>query len=211
MTFKDKLKLEKPELIDDEFAGGVRPCPDHVFPDAHILCPSEGIRWPENKKCTKCWEQRIEGPVNVDGAASAEPAKEPVENTDVSNNDILNFITKLADGLRIAFGGEGRRVPEIKKVIFNDPATIIFWEDGTKTVVKATNEEFDPEKGLAMAISRKALGNTGSYFNEFEKWLDTYNAYEAKTTTLNLKLPNCQEAINAIKQLGEKLKKENNQ
>lgn len=59
----------------------------------------------------------------------------------------------------------------IKNVIFNDPATIVFWTDGTKTVVKAKNEEFDPEKGLAMAIAKKFLGNKGSYYNEFKKWI----------------------------------------
>jgi len=61
--------------------------------------------------------------------------------------------------------------PKIKKVIFNDPATIVFWADGTKTVVKAVNEPFDPEKGLAMAIAKHALGNKGNYYNEFRKWL----------------------------------------
>lgn len=46
----------------------------------------------------------------------------------------------------------------IKKVIFNDPATIVFWEDGTKTIVKCQEGvTFDPEKGLAMAISRHYL------------------------------------------------------
>lgn len=59
----------------------------------------------------------------------------------------------------------------IDNVIFNDPATIIFWADGTKTVVKAEGEDFDPEKGLAMAISKKALGNKGNYFDIFKKWV----------------------------------------
>lgn len=60
----------------------------------------------------------------------------------------------------------------IKNVIFNDPATIVFWADGTKTVVKAQGDDtFDPEKGLAMAISKKALGNKGNYCNELKKWL----------------------------------------
>lgn len=60
----------------------------------------------------------------------------------------------------------------IKNVIFNDPATIVFWTDGTKTVVKAQGDDiFDPEKGLAMAISKKALGNKGNYCNELKKWL----------------------------------------
>lgn len=59
----------------------------------------------------------------------------------------------------------------IDKVIFNNPATIIFWKDGTKTVVKAVNEPFDKEKGLAMAISKKYFGNKGNYFNVLKKWI----------------------------------------
>lgn len=65
-----------------------------------------------------------------------------------------------------------KRIPEIKNVIFNDPATIVFWVDGTKTVVKCQEGDiYDPEKGLAMAISRKALGNRHDYYNVFKKWL----------------------------------------
>ena len=36
----------------------------------------------------------------------------------------------------------------IKKVIFNNPATIVFWSDGSKTVVKAHNDDYDPERAL---------------------------------------------------------------
>lgn len=60
----------------------------------------------------------------------------------------------------------------IKNVIFNDPATIVFWGDGTKTVVKCGGDDiFDPEKGLTMAISKKFLGNQGNYYNEIKKWV----------------------------------------
>lgn len=60
----------------------------------------------------------------------------------------------------------------IKKVIFNYPATVVIWEDGTKTIVKAGDYDvFDPEKGLAMAIAKKALGNQGNYYEVFKKWL----------------------------------------
>lgn len=62
-------------------------------------------------------------------------------------------------------------IPEIKSVIYSDPATIVFWKDGTKTVVKCKNEKFDPEKGLAMAFSKKMFGNKGNYYNIFKKWL----------------------------------------
>lgn len=65
------------------------------------------------------------------------------------------------------------RKPEdpIKKAIFNDPATIVYWKDGTKTIVMAENEPFDPEKGLAMAFAKKYLGNHGNYYDIFRKWL----------------------------------------
>ena len=64
------------------------------------------------------------------------------------------------------------KLPEIKDVIFNESATIIIWKDGTKTVVKCQEgEDYDPEKGLAMAISKKALGNKGNYCEVFKKWL----------------------------------------
>lgn len=60
----------------------------------------------------------------------------------------------------------------ISKVIFNDPATIVFWADGTKTVVKCGDQDtFDPEKGLAMAIAKHFLGDKGNYYNTFRKWL----------------------------------------
>lgn len=60
---------------------------------------------------------------------------------------------------------------KIEKVIFNNPATIVYWTDGTKTVVKCGLDEWDPEKGLAMAISKKTLGNEGNYYETFKKWL----------------------------------------
>lgn len=74
--------------------------------------------------------------------------------------------------LNSTYGIGSSHIPEIKNVIFNDPATIVFWEDGTKTVVKCQDgDEFDPEKGLAMAIAKKAYGNKGSYCNKLKKWL----------------------------------------
>jgi len=59
-------------------------------------------------------------------------------------------------------------VPEIKRVIFNGPATIVFWNDNTKTVVKCMEgEEFDEEKGIAMAFMKKLYGK--GYMNKIRK------------------------------------------
>lgn len=61
---------------------------------------------------------------------------------------------------------------EIEKVIYNDPATIVIWRNGGKTIVKCQpGDIYDPEKGLALCIMKRALGNAGNYNNIFRKWL----------------------------------------
>lgn len=88
---------------------------------------------------------------------------------DVELDRIFYHILNSRYGIRTA---TMNYIPEIKNVIFNDPATIVFWDDGTKTVVKCQpGDSFDPEKGLAMAITKKAYGNKGSYCNQLKKWL----------------------------------------
>ena len=65
-----------------------------------------------------------------------------------------------------------KKEPRISKVIFNPPATIILWNDDTKTVVKYQDgDSYYPEKGMAMAICKKALGNKGNYCDMFKLWL----------------------------------------
>ena len=61
----------------------------------------------------------------------------------------------------------------IKEVIFHDPATVVYWEDGTKTVVKCQDEEFDKEKGLLAAIAKKVYGNKGNFNNIIKKYCET--------------------------------------
>lgn len=68
----------------------------------------------------------------------------------------------------------------IRQVIFNPPATIVIWRDGSKTVVKCgENDIFDPEKGLAMAISKRAFGDNRDYYEIFAKWVGKYE-YQQK-------------------------------
>ena len=65
-----------------------------------------------------------------------------------------------------------RFAPSIKKVIFNDKATIVIWEDGVKTVVKCMEgEPYDKEKGMAMAIAKRVLGNKDGWYSEIKKWV----------------------------------------
>lgn len=49
---------------------------------------------------------------------------------------------------------------DIKKVIFNGPATIILWDDGTKTVVKCKEgDPYSKEAGFALCLLKKLAGN----------------------------------------------------
>ena len=97
-------------------------------------------------------------PIDIDAmfsyrptTAKKEEAKKPVD----------SFETKQSTNRRV----------KIKDIIFSDPATVVFWSDDTKTVVKTRGgEKYDKEKGLAMAIVKKITGNTGNYYNIFKEW-----------------------------------------
>lgn len=71
---------------------------------------------------------------------------------------------------------------EIVDVIFNDPATIVFWSDNTKTVVKTQDgEPYDPEKGMAMAFCKKLMGNNKrDYYHTFMHYLKKYDKQQAQ-------------------------------
>ena len=64
------------------------------------------------------------------------------------------------------------RIPEIKEVIFNKPATVVYWKDGTKTTVKCGNDEesFDREKAVAMCFLKKMFKPSLN-----SHWLDVIN------------------------------------
>lgn len=94
-------------------------------------------------------------------------------------------LTSDRDGnWRIRFGAlyprcEGKKTASatntaaIKDVIFAPPATIVYWSDGSKTVVKCSEKDvFDPEKGLAMAIAKRCGGNKGGYYKEIQNWVE---------------------------------------
>lgn len=57
----------------------------------------------------------------------------------------------------------------IKKVIFNGPATIVIWVDGSKTVVKcAEGDGYSKFSGLAIAICKRMYGTDFKrIFNHF--------------------------------------------
>ena len=94
-------------------------------------------------------------------------------NTTLGDGYALSEIPYVWDGRGLELVSESNNsvLPNITNVIFNNPATIVFWEDGTKTVVKCQKgDKYDKEHGLAVAIAKKALGNKGNFNEVFKKW-----------------------------------------
>ena len=67
------------------------------------------------------------------------------------------------------------KLPEVKEVIFAPPATIVYWKDGSRTVVKCDeNDEYNEEIGFALCFMKKVLQNAGYKYN--------FNTYIRKHT-----------------------------
>ena len=80
---------------------------------------------------------------------------------DLTNLPERFLFDDIAEALNRAFNPNifGKSLT-IKKIIYNGPATIILWNDGTKTVVKC--KEGDPyshEAGFALAVLKRLTGN----------------------------------------------------
>lgn len=93
--------------------------------------------------------------------------------TDYCKYNVMRTKEMYKQMLNARYGiGTASLLPDIDDVIFSGPATVVKWKDGTKTVVKCNKgENFDPEKGLVIAITKKALGNKGNYYETIRKWM----------------------------------------
>ena len=72
---------------------------------------------------------------------------------------------------------------EAEQVIFNPPATIVYWKDDTKTVVRCDNDEFSEEFGFAMACVRKLYGTRSRFKAQYKNALRPYLKKEEKSKT----------------------------
>lgn len=81
----------------------------------------------------------------------------------------------------------------VKKIIYNPPATIVFWEDGSKTVVKCSkDDEYSPYFGFLAALAKKVYGNPSRVRKIVDKWApeeeeqlnDIAKAFKAATESI---------------------------
>lgn len=133
-------------------------------PDNRIYM-AEGWSWREE------WLESEEEHDARLNAISASKNNEPL------NVDLRQFINQLFGEVHKEIEKRRKEIIEMntpKKIIFNEPATVVFWKDGSKTVAKAHNETFDPEKGLAMCYAKKALGDGYEASKKIESLVKKY-------------------------------------
>lgn len=107
---------------------------------------------------------------------------------DINEGILIGGRDCVKESLNALYGTRNLKkgILEVKKVIFNEPATIVFWKDGTKTVVKCRDgETFDPEKGVALCFMKKALGNNFHYYDPIKHALKNYKPAKKKTSKLS--------------------------
>ena len=62
---------------------------------------------------------------------------------------------------------------EIKRVIYNEPATIILWKDGTKTKAMCHEEDtYDRATGLIVCVVKKFFKSSKNFNNFIKNWTD---------------------------------------
>lgn len=65
------------------------------------------------------------------------------------------------------------------KILIQGTATIIWWSDGMKTVVKCQKgDKMDPEKGIAMCVMKKFMGTNETHSNYLDFAKDAIAKYE---------------------------------
>lgn len=96
-------------------------------------------------------------------------------------NNVSGYVTFSPDGITIS------NKPYIKKLtnlpnryIINEGATILFWRDGTKTIVKRSKEdEYNKILGFLWAYFQKTSGLSKSKANDYLKGIVDYKDIEA--------------------------------
>ena len=78
-------------------------------------------------------------------------------------DNIGTAISLPACNATLTSGIVNRQLPEVDRIIFHKPATIVFWADGTKTVVKCMEgQEYSKYYGFLCALAKKVYGTNSA-------------------------------------------------
>lgn len=72
----------------------------------------------------------------------------------------------------------------IKKVIYSEPATVVFWSDDTKTVCKCKYPDtYSREVGFSLCVLKKIYGAT-AFKKLLKDWVPAQDSFIAQQVTL---------------------------
>lgn len=84
-----------------------------------------------------------------------------------------------SDVFSLLYGANFKERRKPKKVIINDPATVVFFKDGSKVVTKAKDgDEYDPLFGI-MACALRKVGKNRVRIDAWEPVIDFLSSYLA--------------------------------
>lgn len=114
------------------------------------------------------------GTVRYVNARSGKPLVEFDNNINGHDGDALTYLGKNGHCWYCELD-EITHVEQINRVIYNDPATIILWNDGSKTVAKCMDgDTYDSEKGFLVAYLKKFV-DSDTLREEMSKWVEDDN------------------------------------
>lgn len=94
--------------------------------------------------------------------------------------NVSRYITFSPDGITISNKPYVKKIATLpERYIINDGATILFWSDGTKTIVKRSKEdEYNKILGFLWAYFQKTSGLSKSKANDYLKGIVDYKDIE---------------------------------
>jgi hypothetical protein len=109
----------------------------------------------------------------------------------IRSDTILNYGIRDEEVTKLTML-EWKLIP--KKVIFNGPATVVMWQDGTKTVVKKTEDDTDDrEKAVMFAIIKKACGSRAKMNRYLKSFKEDKSNEEKKEEASSSELCQCEQ------------------
>lgn len=112
---------------------------------------------------------------------------QPKHKKEKTVGDVVNEFTEeqkkvlyylIAEAQKI---GKAETAVKPTKILVQGTATIIWWSDDTKTIVKCQKgDKMDPEKGIAMCVMKKFMGTNETHSNYLDFAKDAIAEYEKK-------------------------------
>ena len=93
-----------------------------------------------------------------------------IDSSNINVDDYFTFVPKEAVILKQYDPKKIFSIPKVEKVLFRNPATIVWFSDGTKSVaICGYDDVYDKETGMAICLCKRMLGNK-EYRELMDKW-----------------------------------------